>query len=706
MAGSSGDLVPRWQDALAIIPIDARSVLLHGETGSRVLRGAVVAAVAPLIDGRRSVAQIGALLPGPLGPLALDYVLEALQRAGHLRDEAPPAATHSVALTVIGPVADVTVARALEAAGLRVVATACGLEIVACADLLDPRVAQHLRGRPPGQAVLLAQLGRARSLIGPLLDASAGPCLDCLSHALAWNRPLHRFVLHRLGRDLSPPTQPDATDAPTASALLAQVAQDAARGERGFRAAVLAFDAQTLETGRHTVRRRPQCPQCGDAGWMAAQGWRAPALQARAATERLDGGHRCCTPEETVARLLPLVSPITGAIEYLQPMPHRNTATRHVYVAAYPLCPQTWPADNGFDRVCAGKGRTAAQARAGALGEAIERASGVWQGDEAVLRGTRAALGQQAIAFDALQLFSARQFAEREAINAQTRDRRRQVPLPFDEHAEIAWTPAWPLDGGAHRLVPLAYCFAETPPEDGARFGLCNPNGSAAGNVLEEAILQGLLELIERDATAIWWYQRVRRPAVDLDAVDDLFVQTLRADHARSGWRVQVLDLSHDLGIPVCAAVGYHAALDRHAIGFGCHLQGTIALGRALTELNQLLDERPDAPAPWDRQLLGPTDFLAPHGVARALPQLSTSDQLLDDIVLCRQRLARAGLEVLIVDKTRPDMGLSAVQVIVPGLRHFWPRFGPGRLYTVPQALGWTHTLGDETGLNPAPLFL
>jgi hypothetical protein len=44
--------------------------------------------------------------------------------------------------------------------------------------------------------------------------------------------------------------------------------------------------------------------------------------------------------------------------------------------------------------------------------------------------------------------------------------------------------------------------------------------------------------------------------------------------------------------------------------------------------------------------------------------------------------------------------------VIVPGLRHFWPRFGPGRLYTVPHERGWLSQPLEETELNPVPLFL
>jgi ribosomal protein S12 methylthiotransferase accessory factor len=60
----------------------------------------------------------------------------------------------------------------------------------------------------------------------------------------------------------------------------------------------------------------------------------------------------------------------------------------------------------------------------------------------------------------------------------------------------------------------------------------------------------------------------------------------------------------------------------------------------------------------------------------------------------------------VVVNKTRPDIGLNVVQAIVPGLRHFWPRFGPGRLYSVPCALGWRQTPAAEHDLNPVPLFL
>jgi ribosomal protein S12 methylthiotransferase accessory factor len=49
---------------------------------------------------------------------------------------------------------------------------------------------------------------------------------------------------------------------------------------------------------------------------------------------------------------------------------------------------------------------------------------------------------------------------------------------------------------------------------------------------------------------------------------------------------------------------------------------------------------------------------------------------------------------------------MPVVKVVVPGMRHFWPRFAPGRLYHVPVQLGWLPRPTDEGDLNPIPMFL
>ncbi len=68
--------------------------------------------------------------------------------------------------------------------------------------------------------------------------------------------------------------------------------------------------------------------------------------------------------------------------------------------------------------------------------------------------------------------------------------------------------------------------------------------------------------------------------------------------------------------------------------------------------------------------------------------------------------MASSGCDVLVHDLTRPDIAFPVVKVIVPGLRHFWRRLGPGRLYDVPVRLGWLEEPVAEHDLNPVSLFV
>jgi ribosomal protein S12 methylthiotransferase accessory factor len=68
--------------------------------------------------------------------------------------------------------------------------------------------------------------------------------------------------------------------------------------------------------------------------------------------------------------------------------------------------------------------------------------------------------------------------------------------------------------------------------------------------------------------------------------------------------------------------------------------------------------------------------------------------------------LAAHGMELFVLDQTRPDVGLPVVKVIVPGLRPFWARFAPGRLFDVPVRLGRLTEPTPYDRLNPFPMFL
>jgi hypothetical protein len=98
---------------------------------------------------------------------------------------------------------------------------------------------------------------------------------------------------------------------------------------------------------------------------------------------------------------------------------------------------------------------------------------------------------------------------------------------------------------------------------------------------------------------------------------------------------------------------------------------------------------------PLQRKLVDASDF-----------EDRSSDDIATDIRLCVDRLHELGHETLVLDHTRPDVGFPTARVIAPGLRHFWARLAPGRLYDVPVSLGWLGRPQREDELNPIPFFL
>ena len=136
----------------------------------------------------------------------------------------------------------------------------------------------------------------------------------------------------------------------------------------------------------------------------------------------------------------------------------------------------------------------------------------------------------------------------------------------FDPSAETEWSPVWSLRDERFKYVPtgLLYFFHEG---SGNNQISADSNGCAAGNTLEEAIIQGFLELVERDAYAIWWYNRLQRAEVDFDKLGDSYIRDLRAHFAALGRGLWVLDVTSDLSIPVVIAVSHWTEDSREYLG-------------------------------------------------------------------------------------------------------------------------------------------
>ena len=111
----------------------------------------------------------------------------------------------------------------------------------------------------------------------------------------------------------------------------------------------------------------------------------------------------------------------------------------------------------------------------------------------------------------------------------------------------------------------------------------------------------------------------------------------------------------------------------------------------------------------WKTATITNQPYLTPDENAIAKVQADypqyRSDDLYTDVINCVKIAEAKGLETLVLDQTRPDIGLHVVKVIVPSLRHFWPRFAPGRLYDVPVQMGWLTEPLEEEQLNQEPIF-
>ncbi len=270
-------------------------------------------------------------------------------------------------------------------------------------------------------------------------------------------------------------------------------------------------------------------------------------------------------------------------------------------------------------------------------------------------------------------------------------------------HDPAWWAPAWSLTSRARCYLPLSFCYANAPVES-QRHAAWTSNGCAAGNTLEEAILQGFLELVERDAAAIWWYGEIRRPAIDLGC---LAAESLARIERALGpsWRYWVLDITHDFGIPVVAAIGRHHATGDWAIGFGCSPNRVLACERALTEMSQLIAAGKKFSVPRSSSPDGAPRFLIPAEEGGAVsmhpPAVAAGADIAEEIERCVRMALALGMETVVLDCTRPDIPLRTVKVVVPGLCHIWPELGNPRLYCVPVAMGWRDTPLQEGDLNP-----
>ncbi len=163
------------------------------------------------------------------------------------------------------------------------------------------------------------------------------------------------------------------------------------------------------------------------------------------------------------------------------------------------------------------------------------------------------------------------------------------LPKPVDEFTSLEWIMGNDLMNDVQVLVPANAVFHPYNPQRSDILFRSNTNGLASGNTIEEAILHGLLEVIERDALSIAEYTRNPGREIVLSDSDGLNFR-LKKKIEEAGIMVKVWLLDSDVGIPTVVAALDDMVLKDPALlvmGAGSHLSPEIAVTRALTEAAQ-----------------------------------------------------------------------------------------------------------------------
>ena len=744
--------LPALAPHLQFHDVGERQTLLVSESFNTLLHGALYCDLLPLLDGRHPQDEIVAALEGAQCAADVRAAIVALSAKGyvvsaaHGMDRCRAAYWSSLGASprwVEQRLAESRIAvegddgrliRHLEANGASAGTGDPELTVIVCDDYLDPRFAEVNRRRLEARAPWMPVRPRGmEALFGPIFRGDgSGPCWDCLACRLRCHWEVHGFLRNVAGEEAA--FKPFATQPAVLEALHGLIAAEIVKWLVLDEAApicahAIAMNVGTFASSRHRVMRRPQCPACGDEALHRPDRPPAPlSLKASPKAHRNSGGARTVAPDVTWANYRHLVSPISGVVTWLSRTTDETDPWLHVYWAGSNLGMRSRSLSSlrrSLRSKSAGKGSTREQSQVSALCEAVERYSGARHGDEIRIRrrNTAFAGGEEAIHPNDVQLFSDAQLDNAESINAGGHPYN-IVPSRFDPDAKIDWTPVWSLTRQRHRYLPTSMLYSMPAEQRGPADLIADSNGCAAGNTLEEAILQGFYELVERDAFAIWWYNRLRAPAIDFSSFDDEYLASASDRYARYERELWLLDVTSDIGIPVFVALSRrpNARTEDIIYGAGAHADPRLAALRALCELNQCLtwlprpgkgDGRPTIDDPlalrwWKTARLADCSWLAPAAdeplrAASRYPVIETTDTR-DDVELCRAVVESRDMEFLVLDQSRPDIGMPVARVIVPGMRHFWARFAPGRLYDVPVGRGCRERALAEADLNPAPV--
>jgi ribosomal protein S12 methylthiotransferase accessory factor len=431
-------------------------------------------------------------------------------------------------------------------------------------------------------------------------------------------------------------------------------------------------------------------------------------------------------PATTLPRLRSFVSPLTGVVHSLSETLAAPDELRLVSIGcelAYGLPTIGTP----LESYTGSEHWSRDAAEAAAIGEAVERYSGSYVPPERIVVASAAELGEEAVDPRRFALFSEHQYE------------RGGFPFrPFHPETVVGWVEGFSIPDGGHAYLPAQVVFMPWErrfPEE-VRIGHATSSGLACAATLEEAVLTGILELVERDAFMLVWHNRLSLPLLDWSRDEEL-VRLDRRYFKPSGLRYSAVDLSVFLDVPTVVGVvhgapGYHGAL---GIGAASAPRVEDAWRKALAEAfsvhrwvrDRALEEpeRLGRPAAAIETFDDHTLYYADAERSRRAAFLDASeerrpvagveplegDNVLELIRAVSRRLDARGASAYAVDVTSPDVaaaGLYVVHVVAPELCQLdvveGARFlGGRRLYLAAFEAGLVPRPLEPADLNPDP---
>lgn len=310
-----------------------------------------------------------------------------------------------------------------------------------------------------------------------------------------------------------------------------------------------------------------------------------------------------------------------------------------------------------------GKGATPAQAEASAVMELAERFSfySFSQNPENFKTGTSREMGPNALPFSFI------------AQSVHDDSKELKAARTLFETLPMRWAWATNLTSQKPALIPFDWFFA-----------INEFNGTSAGNCPEEAICQGICEVVERHVSSIVSRLNKVTPAIRPQSSNDARAREMIEKFTRNGIRLHLLDFTLNMGIPTVAVLSYDPATfpEKSEIVWTA---GTCpgpekALSRALSETAQLAGDfntgsKYVASGLPKLASLAQADFIISASLEtriQDLPDLS-HDNIRVEVERLVDAISSHGMEVFVVDTRHPDLDVPAYYTIIPGA-HFRER--------------------------------